>query len=71
MDDQAGGAQRLGRGRNHEMGRLERRVVGLTADKAGLTLAEGKDLFSEFQRLVLQTHREECVICAPATAGSA
>jgi hypothetical protein len=30
-----------------EMGRLKRRVVGLTADEVGLTLAEGKDLLSE------------------------
>ena len=36
-----------------EAGRLKRRVVGLTADEVGLTLAEGKGLLSELQRLVL------------------
>ena len=34
-----------------EVGRLKRRVVGLTADEIGLTLAEGKDFLSELQRL--------------------
>jgi hypothetical protein len=38
-----------------EVGRLERRVVGLTAEEIGLTLAEGKDLLSELARLILQT----------------
>ena len=47
-----------------EVGRLERRVIGLTADEVGLTLAEGKDLLSELQRLVLQTQMEEYVMCA-------
>lgn len=47
-----------------EVGRLKRRVVGLTADEVGLTLAEGKDLLSELQRLVLQTQMEEYVMCA-------
>ena len=64
MDDQAGGAQRLGRVETIEVGRLERRVVGLTADEVGLTLTEGKDLLSELQRLVLQTQMEEYVMCA-------
>jgi hypothetical protein len=47
-----------------EVGRLKRRVVGLTADEVGLTLAEGKDLLSELQRLVLQTQMEEYTMCA-------
>jgi len=47
-----------------EVGRLDRHVIGLTADEVGLTLAEGKDLLSELQRLVLQTQMEEYVICA-------
>src|ERR1700722_3440014 len=47
-----------------EVGRLDRRVIGLTADEVGLTLAEGKDLLSELQRLVLQTQIEEYVMCA-------
>ena len=42
-----------------EVGRLERRVVGLTAEEVGLTLAEGKDLLGELARLVLQTQMEE------------
>jgi hypothetical protein len=47
-----------------EVSRLKRRLVGLTADEVGLTLAEGKDLLSELQRLVLQTQMEEYVMCA-------
>jgi hypothetical protein len=47
-----------------EVGRLKRRVVGLTADEIGLTLAEGKNLLSELQRLVLQTQMEEYTMCA-------
>ncbi|HEX3990556.1 MAG TPA: ISKra4 family transposase, partial [Acetobacteraceae bacterium] len=47
-----------------EVGRLKRRVVGLTGDEVGLTLAEGKDLLSELQRLVLQTQMEEYTMCA-------
>jgi hypothetical protein len=46
------------------VGRLKRRVVGVTADEIGLTLAEGKDLLSELQRLVLQTQMEEYTMCA-------
>ena len=47
-----------------EVGHLQRRVVGLTAEEVGLTLAEGKELLSELQRLVLQTQMEEYVMCA-------
>jgi hypothetical protein len=47
-----------------EVGRLKRRVAGLTAGEVGLTLAEGKDLLSELQRLVLQTQMEEYSMCA-------
>ena len=35
-----------------EVGRLERRVVGLTAGEVGLTLAEGKNLLGELARLI-------------------
>jgi hypothetical protein len=42
-----------------EVGRLKRRVIGLTVGEVGLTLADGKDLLSELQRLVLQTQMEE------------
>jgi transposase InsO family protein len=37
-----------------EVGRLERRVVGLTAEQLGLTLAEAKSVLGELGRLVLQ-----------------
>jgi hypothetical protein len=47
-----------------EVARLKRRVLGLTADEVGLTLAKGKDFLSELQRLVLQTQMEEYVMCA-------
>ena len=33
----------MGRVETIEVGRLKRRVVGLTADEIGLTLAEGKE----------------------------
>jgi hypothetical protein len=42
----------------------KRRVVSLTADEVGLTLAEGKDLLSGLQRLMLQTQMEEYTTCA-------
>jgi hypothetical protein len=47
-----------------EVGRLERRVVGLTAEEVGLTLAEGKALLGELARLILQTQMEEFATCA-------
>jgi hypothetical protein len=47
-----------------EVGKIERRVVGLTADEVGLTLAEGKELLGELGRLVLQTQMEEYTTCA-------
>jgi hypothetical protein len=47
-----------------EVGRLERRVVGLTAEELGLTLAESKTLLGELGRLVLQTQVEEFISCA-------
>ena len=47
-----------------EVGRLERRVVGLTAEEVGLTLAEGKNLLAELGRLLLQTQMEEFTTCA-------
>ena len=46
-----------------EVGRLERRVSGLTAEDLGLTLAESKTLLGELARLVLQTQVEEFVTC--------
>jgi hypothetical protein len=46
-----------------EVGRLERRVSGLTAEELGLTLAESKTLLGELARLVLQTQVEEFVTC--------
>ena len=47
-----------------EVGKIERRVVGLTAEEIGLTLAEGKDLLAELARSVLQTQMEEFATCA-------
>ena len=47
-----------------EVGRIQRRVVGLTAEEIGPTLAEGKDLLGELARLVLQTQMQEFVTCA-------
>jgi len=47
-----------------EVGRIERWVVGLTAEKFGLTLAEGKHLLGELARLLLQTQMEEYTTCA-------
>ena len=53
-----------GDGETIEVGKLERRVVGLTAEEIGLTLAEGKDLLGELARLILQTQMEEFATCA-------
>jgi hypothetical protein len=47
-----------------EVGRLERRVSGLTAEELGLTLAESKTVLGELGRLVLQTQVEEFITCA-------
>jgi len=47
-----------------EVATIKRRVVGLTAEEVGLTLAEGKDLLGELGRLVLQTQMEEYTTCA-------
>jgi hypothetical protein len=47
-----------------EVGRLERRVVGLTAEEVGLTLAEGKALLGKLARVILQTQMEEFATCA-------
>jgi hypothetical protein len=44
-----------------EVGRLDRRVSGLTADEVGMTLAEGKNLLGELGRLILQTQMEEFI----------
>jgi hypothetical protein len=38
-----------------EVGKMRRRIAGLTAEEVGLTLAEGKDLLGELGRPVLQT----------------
>jgi hypothetical protein len=42
-----------------EIGRLNRRVVGLTAEEVGPTLADGEHLLGERAHLVLQTQMEE------------
>jgi hypothetical protein len=42
-----------------EVGRLDRRVSGLTAEEVGMMLAEGKNLLCELGRLILQTQMEE------------
>ncbi len=42
---------------------FKRCVVGLTAEEAGLSLAEGKELLAELQRLMLQTQRREYAVC--------
>jgi len=47
-----------------EVGRLERRVVGPTAEEVGLTLSEGKGLLDKLAGLVLQTQMEEFATCA-------
>ena len=47
-----------------EVGRVERRVSGLTAEGLGLTLAELKTLLGELGRLILQTQMEEFINCA-------
>lgn len=44
-----------------EVGRFERRVLGLTAEELGLTLGESKTLLGELARLVLQTQVEEFI----------
>ncbi len=46
-----------------EVGRIQRRVVGLMAEEDGLTLSEGKELFGELGRLVLQTQMEDMRPC--------
>jgi hypothetical protein len=68
MGRQARGEKRLGR-RTIEVGRLERRVVGLTAEEVGPTLAEGKGLLGDLARLILQTQMEEFITCAPRVQG--
>jgi hypothetical protein len=52
-----------------EVATIKRRVVGLTAEEVGLTLAEGKDLLGELGRLVLQTQMEEYTTCARVCPG--
>ena len=47
-----------------EVGRLDRRVLGLTAEEMGLTLAVGKSLLGELARLILQAQIEEFTTCA-------
>jgi hypothetical protein len=53
-----------GEGETIEVGRFKRRVVGLTAEEVGLTLAEARGLLAELARLVLQTQMEEFATCA-------
>ncbi len=47
-----------------EVGRRDRRVLGLTAEEMGLTLAVGKSLLGELARLILQAQIEEFTTCA-------
>ena len=69
MGGEARGQKRPGRRRDDRSGRLERRVVGLTAEEVGLTLAEGKALLAELARLILQTQMEEFATCASGVQG--
>ena len=50
MGGEARGQKRLGEVETIEVGKLERRVVGLTAEEVGLTLTEGKGLLGELAR---------------------
>jgi hypothetical protein len=47
-----------------DVGKLERRAAGLTAEEVGLTLSERKTLLGELGRLILQTQIEEFITCA-------
>lgn len=46
-----------------EVATIKRRVVGLTEEEVGLTLADRKDMLGELARLVLQTQMEEYTTC--------
>ena len=50
--------------RSCEVGRLSRRVQGLTADEIGLMLDEAKTLLAELQRRMVEIQIEEKVACA-------
>jgi hypothetical protein len=52
-----------------EVATIKRRVVGLTAEEVGLTLAVGKDLLGKLGRLVLQTQMDEYTTCARVCPG--
>ena len=45
-----------------EIGRLERRVVGLAMHEIGLMLEEAKTLLAELQRRIVQTQIDEKVM---------
>jgi hypothetical protein len=47
-----------------EVGRLERRVVGLTAEEVGPDTGGGKEPARRTARLILQTQMEEFITCA-------
>jgi hypothetical protein len=51
------------------VGKIRRRIVGLTAEEVGITLAEGKDLLGELGRMVLHTQMEEYTTCAHVCPG--
>ena len=46
-----------------EVGRLERRVIGVAAHEIGLMLEEAKALLAELQRRIVQTQIDEQVMC--------
>jgi len=46
-----------------EIGRLERRVVGLATHEIGLMLDEAKSILAELQRRIVQTQIDEKVMC--------
>ena len=46
-----------------DIGRLERRVVGLAAHEIGLMLDEAKAVLAELQRRIVQTQIDEKVMC--------
>ena len=53
-----------GEARTFEIGRLTRRMAGVTSDEVGLTLDEAKALLAELQRRVVQSQIDETVFAA-------
>lgn len=54
--------------RSFEVGRLSRRVQGLTADEIGLALGEAKALLAELRRRMVEMQVEEKIACMRACA---